>query len=192
MKRIFMTLVAAAALMFAACGGSTTNNGAAQSDNATEAKADSKPKAPAEPIWPVDATVTLGKTFDHEKFTLQYPASLSDFGSSGSMFDFKDDAKHVEFGGEFFEYGLGCDLKSYAAQYDEIFKFQGYQTHEEPVITGNTGFVIRAKNDMYTCYRFVLLYDENIGVRGMLEFPNSQAAEYDKTLGAILNSIKFK
>jgi len=188
MKKTFMTLVAAAALMFAACGGSTTNNGTAESGNAAESKA-----AVEEPIMPVDASATLDKTFDHANFSMKYPSSLAPekdwtFNTCRLISEDEKVTVTVDHNTSMF---MGAE--QYAASWEFPLKAIGYAVQGAPTVKGNK-YLLKAVNadDKKTLYAYGVYKNDKEAVIVQFEIPDDKAAEFDKYVGAIFNSIKFK
>lgn len=186
MKKVFMTLVAAATLMFAACGGSTTNNAG------SDAKAgESTGKAAAdEAVWPVDASVKLDQTFDDAKFSVQFPAEFAPKTVSGSDFYVCTESGDAYFQGTYNTEGVDIsELASLADNY--AFMLKNDNTVEDPIVKGNR-YVIKATNDATVIYSYGVMKEDKVGIMGEFKFPKADAAKYDKYVGAAINSIKFK
>lgn len=184
MKKVFMTLVAAATLLFAACSGSSTNNG-----GSAESGSKAETKAAAEPIIPVDPAAKLDKTYEGDNFSLQFPSSLSPNAelSKGESCFIADENEDVVLRGDYFDWAMQVTMKEYAEQihHDGV-------TYEAPIVKEKQGFVLKGKSDRNTVYHYMVLKGDKGGVSGSIEFTNDKAAEYDKYVGAIVNSIKFK
>ena len=186
MKKVFMTLVAAASLMFAACGGSTTNNGAATESAASKAAAE-------EPIWPVDASAQLDKTFDHSNFTMKYPSSLvldSDWTANTCRLLSADEKVTVTVD---HNTNMFMRVEQYAEAWDFPLKAIGYVIQGKPTVKGKK-YVFKAVNadDKKSLYGYGVYKNDDEAVIVQFEIADEKAAEFDKYVGAMFNSITFK
>jgi hypothetical protein len=191
MKKTIMTLVAATSLLFAACGGG--NNNATSNGAATESSSTSASKAATnEPVLPVDPSAKLDKTFENSKYSLQYPSSLSPkeaFGDDDCAI--KDESGYVSINGTWNTDGVNLDgWADFAANMAGAVRATDMTT-ETPIVKGNK-FVIKATDENRVEYHYGVLKEDKVGLLGTIEFPKDKAAEYEKYVGAIINSIKFK
>jgi len=173
MKKLFFAVVAAASLMFAACGGSSTGG----SSN--------------EPLVAVDASVKLDKTFENDKFSVSYPSLLQPGDVMGSDFYFNDESGAVSFNGTFGDGGpTASQLQVTAEGMVGALRATG-DTPEEPKVNSN-GYVIKSMSGEKVKWSYLTLKEDGVYLMGNLEYPKEQAAEYEKYVGAMLQSIKFK
>lgn len=175
MKKHVLALIAAASLMFAAC----------ESSEQKSAKSDSN-----EPIIAVDPSVTLDKTFENENFSVKFPAALN--LSDPSSFHASDESGYVSFGGDFFSDGPTLDqLKFNSEGMAGALRAIG-DTPEAPILKGKS-YVIKSKTERGLIkWTYCVMKADKVGIAGSLEYPEDQAAEYEKYVGAVINSIKFK
>lgn len=180
MKNRFLFAVVAAASLTAACGGAnnnaTSNNGGASANEA---------------IVAVDQSAKLDKTFEHEKFTVGYPSILKAQDMGGSDFYVSDDSGLVTMSGTYNTEGATLDqLKELAENMAAAAKAMG-DTPEAPIVKGKA-YVIKCASGESTKWNYCVMKEDKIGLMGSIEYPKDEAAEYEKYVGAVLQSIKFK
>jgi len=189
-KRILMTFVAASSLMFAACGGGNNNATPADNQTATDNKTATESNAANDAIIPVDASATLDKTFENDKFSVQYPSALTPKTVEGSDFFIANESGEVTFNFTWNTEGPAIsDLQSLLENYVYMLKSQG--TVETQAVKGNK-FVIKVSDENTTKYAFGVMKEDKVGVMGEYSYPKENAADFEKYAGALINSIKFK
>lgn len=187
MKRTLMTIAAAASLLLASCGSNGGNNANGGNNGAaTETKA-----AAEEFVLPVDPSAKLDKTFDHEKFTVQYPSTLEPQTTLGSDLSFATPDGSVKITGTYNTEGVAvADLASMAENMKAAAGAMG-ETAENPIVKGKA-YVIKSKTEDKVIYHYCVMKEDKVGIMGDFEMENEAVAEYEKYVGAVLSSIKFK
>ena len=187
MKKIVLSFVAAASLMFAACESEKTDT--AKQGAAVEQKA---PAAADDVVMPVDPSAKLDQTFDNVNFTAQYPSSLAPKDMGGSDFYVCDENGHVVISMTYNTDGATIEqLPTLAENMTYPIKSEGFTEIGAPVVKGKK-YVIRATGEVSIGYFFSVMKEDKIGLMGSFQFPKEQAGEYEKYVGAFINSIKFK
>lgn len=187
MKKQLLAVVAASSMMLAACGGSSNN----ATTNNSETKTATENTCCNEAIVPVDASAKLDNTFEHEKFTVSYPSSLKPQEQLGSDVYIVDNSGLVVISGTYNTEGATLDqLKELAENMAAATKAAG-DIPEAPIVKGKS-YVIKCDAGTLTKWNYCVMKEDKIGLMGSIEYPKDEAAEYEKYVGAILQSIKFK
>ena len=187
MKNKLLAVVAASSMMLAACGGSSNN----ATTNNSDTKTTTETSCGNEAIVPVDPSAKLDQTFDHEKFSVGYPSSLKPQEQLGSDVYIVDNSGLVVISGTYNTDGATlAQLKELADNMVAAVKAAG-ENPEAPIVKGNS-YVIKCDADNLTKWNYCVMKEDKIGLMGSIEYPKDEAAEYEKYVGAILQSIKFK
>lgn len=175
MKKLFMTFVAAAALMLAACGGS--GNSAAPDKG---------------PVIPVDPSVTLDKTFEHEKFTVQYPSSVFEV-ESGADCMLTAENGYVSMSMTYNT--TGPTMGQFQTLADNVAYMKTHDANSKATLSGNF-YAVKSKGTIMdenaVVYSFGVIKEDYICIMGDFQIPAEHVAKYEKYVGAMVNSIKFK
>ena len=191
MKKILMAIVTATSLLLMSCGGG--NNNASSNGAATESSNTSASKSTTnEPVLPVDASAKLDKTFENSTYSLQYPSALSPKEAYGEYdCEIQDASGYVTISGTWNTDGVNLDgLAELAANMVASVRATD-MTPEAPIVKGNK-YVIKASDENMVEYNYCVMKEDKVGLMGSIGFPKDKAAEYEKYVGAIINSIKFK
>ncbi|MBR4629771.1 MAG: hypothetical protein IKO57_04940 [Treponema sp.] len=143
------------------------------------------------PVMPVDASANLDGVFSNDKFTVRYPASLKQKDVLGSDLFFEDDSGLVTISGTYNTEGTTLEyFKDFAENMVCAIKGAGMNP-EAPVVKGKR-YVIKATDEDNIAYNYCVMKADQIGIMGEFRFPKDEASDYEKYVGAFINSIEFK
>ena len=189
MKNKFLFAVVAAASLTAACGGA--NNNAANNNAAAGTETTTTASSANEAVVPVDPSAKLDQTFENDKFSVSYPSVLKAKEMMGSDFYVTDDSGLATISGTYNTEGPTLDqFKDLAENMAVAIKAAG-DVPEAPIVKGKT-YVIKCDAGTLTKWNYCVMKEDKIGLMGSIEYPKDEAADYEKYVGAVLQSIKFK
>ena len=109
----------------------------------------------------------------------------------GSDFYVADDSGLVVMSGTYNTSGATLDqLKELAENMAVAAKAAG-EVPETPIVKGKS-YVIKCAAGDQVKWNYCVMKEDKIGLMGSIEYPKDEAATYEKYVGAVLQSIKFK